>query len=119
MSGAALMMTGVRRNPISLSGSWDGISYSSPTTFATNLDRTLTFNGPARTINLSHSLENTLNYRINSGSWIAGTSFSISSGQTLGFRVSGDANEVSFVNVNDGSRGNALIQTFVVAVTGF
>lgn len=120
MTGAAMMMTGALRGPITLSASWSSIGYAAPTTFATNEDRTLTFNGPARTINLSHSLVNTLNYRINSGSWTSGVSFSISSGQTLGFRVSGNSNEsFTTVTVQDGSRGNATIGTFGAVVAGF
>ena len=109
---------GVRRpGPITVTA-WSSIGYNGPVTFATNEDRTLTFSGPARTINLSHSLLNTLAYRINSGAWLGGTSFSISSGQTLGFRVSGSSNEIGTVTVQDGSRGNETIRQFAVAVTG-
>lgn len=117
MSGvAAAMVTRARLGPISVTA-WSAIGYSSPSTSGTNEDRTLTFNGPARTINLTYGAgANTLEYRINSGAWTVGDSLSISSGQTLGFRISGSTPEVTSVDVKDGSRGNEVVRSFAVVV---
>jgi hypothetical protein len=57
----------------------------------------------------------TLSYRINSGAYTAYSSpFSLSSGQTLGWRYQSSGDEFSFVNVTDDAR-TALINSFFVS----
>lgn len=104
----------------SLTG-WSDISLVHPTTSGTNEDRTITWSvGGARNISLSGVTGGyALSYRINSGSYVTySTAFSLSSGQTLGWRVQSatvDASDI--LTVNDDTRGSA-IDSFNVTKTG-
>lgn len=111
-------------DPISLSALWSDISIASPATQGTNEDRTVTFNsGGSRSIELSGyaTVITGVEYRINSGSWTAYSApFSITSGQTLGFRATtGGGNGSETVTVADASRGGAQIDQWAGIVSGF
>lgn len=99
---------------------WSNISFHKPTSSGTNEDRTLTWSvGGARNISASGSIMGSLQYRINSGSWTNYSgAFSLSSGQTLGWRISSVINQSTSVTVNDDTRGAAL-DTFNLTVTGW
>lgn len=108
--------------PITLSAAWSDIAVASPSTSGTNEDRTLTFAGAARNISASSSFSvGALQYRLDSGSWTAyGSAFSITSGQTLGWRwASVEGNQAqTAVTVLDASRG-AELDSFNLTSTGF
>lgn len=74
-----------------ISAVWSDILVAWPTTNGTNEDRTITWAvGGARTIKNGWATGGTLEYRINSGTWTTytqgGAGFSMTSGQTLGWR---------------------------------
>lgn len=88
---------------------------------ATNADITITFGaGPnARSIYASNPLKGTLSYRINSGSWVVsnGTPFTITSGQTLGWKWElGTGADNETITIRDGTRGD-IIDTFTLTRT--
>lgn len=116
-----LMALGARvLDAISLTG-WSNISLTSPTTSGTNEDRTLTWSvGGARNISLSYAGAGLLEYRINSGSWTSYSgAFSLSSGQTLGFRWTHSSNQsATTATVTDATRG-ASLDTFDLTASGF
>lgn len=105
---------------MSLTG-WSGIALVSPTVRSTNEDRTITWSvGGARNISLSTSAIGSIEYRINSGTYVTYTApFSLSSGQTLGWRYTNPAmNETDSATVADSTRGSS-IATFAVSSTGY
>lgn len=123
MTMLKLMALGARSlDAISLTG-WSDVSFSAPTTQGDNEDRTLTWAvGPSsRTISAVEIGDAfmSLYYRINSGSWtIYSGPFSLTSGQTLAWRIESDANQSGSVTVRDDTRG-ADIDTFNSTVTGY
>jgi len=73
--------------PISPSGSFGNLTATAPAT-ATGNNVTLTYSGPTRNISLSYAGVNTLQYRINSGTWTTySVAFAVLSGQALQLRV--------------------------------
>lgn len=97
---------------------WSAITFASPTTQATNEDRAITWSGGARTITNNWTSGGTLQYRLDSGSYVNYTAgFSMTSGQTLGWRYQAggsNINAVSQVSVN-----GAVLGSFNIIVTGY
>lgn len=101
-----------------LSAAWSDISVSFPPAGGTNEDRTVTWSiGGARTVTASYGGGGVLAYRIDSGTFTnyAG-GFSLSSGQSLGWRVTFGTNEVGSVSVS--INGEAL-DSFAANASGF
>lgn len=102
-----------------ISATWSDITVASPTTQSTNEDRTISFGGGSRTITCDYAGTQTLQYRLDSGTWTTYSSgFSLTSGQTLGWRYQAGDNETPAVSVNVYVAG-ALLDTFTVRATGF
>lgn len=113
-----LAMAGIGgKDAASLSAVWSDISATYPTAEA-NEDRTVSWDiGGDRTVTTSYSGVNTLNYRLDSGSWTDSSGgFTMSSGQTLGWQITAASNEgpVSVIVYVDGVE----LDTFTVTVTG-
>lgn len=95
----------------SILAEWDDIALTSPTTSGTNADIELVFDlgGSTRNLLVTYNGVGSLFYRIESGSYVlcntgpAGTTFSITTGETLGFKYDNtvNINETRFVTVND------------------
>jgi hypothetical protein len=104
----------------SISAPWSDISFSSPTANGSNEDRTITGSGTVYEGALGGNTIASLEYRINSGSWTSypgAGGFSITSGQTLAWRVtSAGGNQSAPANIF--VNGNPL-DSFQVTVTGF
>lgn len=87
---------------ITLSAPWGDISGGAP---IANANVTLTFAGSSRTLRIEHTLPSLdFEYRVNSGTYTncpTGTEFSVSSGDTLNFRVASGGGESSTINVFD------------------
>lgn len=105
--------------PIQLSAVWGNIVDATPGLANNNV--TLTFSGGvARTLRIEHSLGGGIDfeYRINSGTYTncpTGTEFSVSSGDTLNFRVNTGSMITSNVNVFDLSiSASVALDTFSV-----
>jgi len=99
---------------------WSDIAISGGTIFGTNEDRTLTWSvGGARNISFAYDGSGTFQYRINSGSWVSYSSaFSLSSGQTLGWRYARDpGGDSGTATVVDDARSFATINTFLASYT--
>jgi len=112
---AAFAAMGRSLDAASLTG-WSNIPLTHPTSSGTNEDRTITWSvGGARNISASYGGIGTLSYRIDSGSYTTYTTpFSLSSGQTLGWRYqNGLGDESETVTVTDDARGAALDAFFV------
>lgn len=95
---------------------WSDIIISGATVTGTNEDRTLTWAvGGARNISFSYTGTGTFEYRINSGSWVNyASAFSLSSGQTLGWRYTRDpGGDSGTATVVDDTNGFATIGTFL------
>lgn len=103
---------------VSLSATWSDVVFASPTITGTNEDRTLTFTGAARNIEaVTTGDEVGVEYRINSGSWVSyTTAFSVSSTQTVGWRITSALPASATITVRDASRG-VDIDAFDVAVS--
>lgn len=106
--------------PIMLSAVWGNIVDATPG--LANANVTLTFNGPARTLRIEHNLDVSVDfeYRLNSGTYTncpTGTEFSVSTGDTLNFRVNTGA-DTENVSVFDLSiSASVALDTFFVNVT--
>jgi hypothetical protein len=103
------IVTDVTPDPISWGGTFD--NESTDETF-TGIDTAITIEVSA--VNTSGTP--TLEYRKNSGAWVAFTvgapaSVSISSGDTLGFRVSGTNTDAASITVTNTSDGDAVLDT--------
>lgn len=99
---------------------WSGIALTHPTISGTNEDRAITWSvGGARNISASFSSVGTVSYRIDSGGYTTYSgAFSLTSGQTLGWRYqNGIGDESETVTVTDASRGSVL-GSFIVSKTG-
>ena len=81
-----------------VSGPWADIILTHPTTSGTNGDLQITWTGgaPTRTVKNSWASGGTLEYRINSGSYVTytqgGSGFTITVGQTVGWRFTPGGN---------------------------
>ena len=105
----------------SLSSAFSDITATSPaTTSSESGDRTVTFTGGgSRTINGSSPGSGVLQYRVDSGSWLTYSAFTVTSGQTIGFRVNEiESNAATTITVTDASRG-ATLGTFNYTATGY
>ena len=105
--------------PIQLSAVWGNIVDATPG--LANANVTLTFSGGvARTLRIEHALGGGIDfeYRINSGTYTncpTGTEFSVSSGDTLNFRVNSGSTITSNVDVFDLSiSASVALDTFSV-----
>lgn len=106
----------------SLSAGWSNIVLTYPTITGANEDRTISWTkGGARNVSLGFSigLAGVIEYRLNSGSWTTYSApFSMSSGDTLGWRYTGSGGDESVtISVTDDAQGGT-IGTFGVAITG-
>lgn len=114
-----MAMGGGGLDAISLTA-WSDINLAHPTISGTNEDRTLTWSvGGARNISANVPGVGTLFYRINSGGYTTYSApFSLSSGQTLGWRYqNGSGDESETITVTDDARA-AAIDSFFVTKTG-
>lgn len=102
----------------SLSASWSDLNRAYPPTAVNNEDRTVTWTvGGARTITANYSGGGTLSYRINSGAWTDYTAgFSLSSSQTLAWRLAFGGDESGSFTVSENGRS---LQTIGYSATGF
>ena len=115
MSGALSLSLGLRSRPapISWSGSaWDGISLVHPTTAGSTNTATATFSGGSRTITAvaaGNGTDYTLQYNLNgAGLTTYSTGFSISTGQTLLWRITGASSDFAeTITINDSATGAA------------
>jgi hypothetical protein len=97
---------------------WSDITFSSPTTSGTSGDRTLSFSGGARNITVNNTAGGTLEYRINSGAYTTYSgAFSVTSGQTLGWRWTyiGNASGEAIISASIGGE----FARFNLTATGF
>lgn len=102
-----------------ISATWSDITVTSPSTQSTNEDRTISFGGGSRNVTCDYAGTQTLQYRIDSGSYVTYSgAFSVTSGQTVGWRYQAGANETPAVSVNVYVAG-ALLDTFTVRAIGF
>jgi hypothetical protein len=95
-----------------LSATWSDLNVAYPPANANNEDRTVSWTvGGSRTIAANYSGSNgTLSYRINSGAWTSYTAgFSLSSGQTLAWRLVWSADEFGAFTVTENGRTLATI----------
>lgn len=111
-------VAGGGEDPAVISAAWSDITDTFGPGGVTNEDRTITFIGPARTVTAASPPSGTLAYRIDSGSYVTYSGgFSLTSGQTLGWRFAGSENLVATpvpVSVN-----GALLDTFNISATGW
>jgi len=101
-----------------LSAAWSSLSANWPTFSQNNEDRTITWSaGGARTIAANYAGGNNLQYRINSGTWVAySAGFSLSSGQTVAWRVLFSTDEFETVSVTENGRA---LGSFTVSASGY
>lgn len=105
--------------PATISAAWSDITVASPSTQGANEDRTISFGGGLRNVTCSYAGTQTLGYRIDSGSYVTYSGgFSLTSGQTLGWRYTASDNESPAVTVNVYVAG-VLLDTFTVRAIGF
>lgn len=100
-----------------LSASFDDIELTAPTTTGTNANVTLTYTTSSpRTFSISFSGVGTLQYRVNSGTYTSGSSFSVATGDTLNFKYLNHTGiyESQTVTINDNTRGGS-VGSFTVA----
>lgn len=85
-----------------------------------NEDRTLSWSvGGARNISCNYAGSETLQYRINTGSWTTyAGAFALSSGQTLAWKYIASANESGTIVPNDDTKGESLV-SFGYSATGW
>ena len=108
---------------ISWSGTaWDAINLTHPTTAGSTNTVTATFSGGSRTITAvaaSNGTAYTLSYNLNgAGLTTYSTGFSISTGQTLLWRITGAASDFSeTITINDSATG-AATGSFIVSKSG-
>lgn len=108
--------TAMAQSTASISAAWSDLAASNPSA-ASNEDRTITWaGGGSRTISVTYGGNNTLSYRIDSGSWTTfSAGFSFTSGQTLAWRTTSEATESTTVTV----RVNGVpLDTFAINTTG-
>jgi hypothetical protein len=122
MTGVLCVLAGSRGlDAASISAGWDDINIAFPSTDLANANVTVTWvRGGAR--NFSMTFSGPFQYRINSGSYTTYTvPFSVSSGNTLNFRVTGvTTNEGPLpVTIRDDARGSAIVDTFSYAASGY
>ena len=124
MTGILAVISGsVGLDAAALSASWSGVTDDfGGGAGATNEDRTITWTrGGARNFSANYSGGNTLEYRINSGSWVTySTAFAVTSGQTVGWKYTASGNESGTITVTDASKGAALASgTFGYSAAGW
>lgn len=108
--------------PISLSAVWGNITGASGGGALGNANVTLTFSGGARDLRIDHDLAGSdFEYRINSGTYTNcpdETTFSVSSGDTVNFRVNSPGGEISgTVNVYDNTYyPSTILDQFTVSI---
>lgn len=119
MSALFSQLLAAMRSLDAIVADWGNITLSFPTISGTNSDLVLSWTaGGARNISANYAGAGTLEYRINSGAWTTYTApFSVSSGQTVGWRYA-PANESVVVTVTDDARIQA-IDTFTVSGSGY
>lgn len=100
-----------------LAALWSSIGVTYPTNIANNEDRAITWGGGARTITAVSGSGGTLYYRIDGASWIAYSSgFSLTSGQTVAWRIQFGGNESAQTNVYV---QGVLLSSFNSSASGF
>lgn len=116
-----MLFLGSRRSSQSravLASAWSAITFASPTSQGTNEDRAITWGGGARTITTNWASGGTLEYRLDSGSYVTYSGgFSMTSGQTLGWRYQAggsNVNAASQVSVN-----GVVLASHNIIVTGY
>lgn len=107
---------------VTLSATWSGLTddFGAPAGVA-NEDRTITWSRGASSRNFStnYAGEGDLEYRINSGSWVAYTvAFAVTSGQTVGWRYEAIGDESGSIIVTDATQGSS-VGTFSYSSTGW
>jgi hypothetical protein len=102
-----------------ITATWGPIDIVFPTSAGANSDVTVSFqSGGVRSLSATYGGQD-LHYRINSGAWTAYAGpFSVTSGQTVGWRYSVSYNESFSLTVRDDTRG-ATISAFSVSASGF
>lgn len=106
----------------SIASPWADLSIVSPATQANTADEQITWiGGGSRRVLNSWASGGTLEYRLDAGAWTTytqgGTGFTMTSGQTLAWRMTLNANQ-STVNANVTINGAAL-DTFSITASGF
>lgn len=101
---------------------WSDISVVSPATQANNEDRQLSWGGGSRTIKNNWAAGiGTLEYRLDAGSWTTytegGAGFSMTSGQTLAWRMT-TSTDITLGNAVVSVNGIA-VDTFTIEASGF
>lgn len=105
---------------------WSDIAIANPTISGTNEDNLIEWDlGLARTYVVAYYGTGAAHYRLDSGPYVqitggwSGTSFSISSGQTLGFKYATTANinETRYITVFDSATG-VYLDSFNVSYSG-
>ncbi len=115
------MLMGLALDDAVLSASWSAVADDLGAPLgATNEDRTITWSvGGARDISCNYTGSETLEYRIDSGSYVTySVAFSLTSGQTLGWKYTASANESGTITVTDDTRG-ASVGTFTYSAGGW
>ncbi|ANP44466.1 hypothetical protein [Candidatus Viadribacter manganicus] len=106
------------RPQAAISAAWSAISVAWPAVTSTNEDRAITWAGAlgSRTVVAEYSGSGTISYRVNGGAWTVGPSVSITSGQTVGWRIQFAGSENLAVPVKVDS---VLLTSFQAIATGF